>query len=234
VPGTVSYLANLATLYWLGLSLGINREHLSPGEAQHLRRVILDVLGQVRNVAQRNESKVERYVEQHSAPQPLVLVGGGPNWATAHFGVAKLLEASLVLGVVQELEEWAHEQYFLTGPDLHTILIGADGISADRLEPTAHAVAGLQAPLAVIQPESMDLGVEAAAVWTYPSDVSELLSPIVTAVPLELLAHSLAAALDRHPFDYDNPTRRSISEKTIYRDGESAQVISRRNQPGAQ
>jgi glucosamine 6-phosphate synthetase-like amidotransferase/phosphosugar isomerase protein len=80
----------------------------------------------------------------------------------------------------------------------------------------------------------MDLGVEAAAVWTYPSDVSELLSPIVTAVPLELLAHSLAAALDRHPFDYDNPTRRSISEKTIYRDGESAQVISRRNQPEAQ
>jgi glucosamine--fructose-6-phosphate aminotransferase (isomerizing) len=227
-------LANLATLYWLGLSLGVDRENLSADEARHLRRAILDVLVQVRNVAQRNEADVDRYVERHSAPQPLVLVGGGPNWATAHFGVAKLLEASLVLGVVQELEEWAHEQYFLTGPDLHTILIGADGISADRLAPTAHAVMGLGAPLAVILPESVDLGIEAAAVWTYPRGVSELLSPIITAVPLELLAHSLAATLDRHPFDYDNPARRLISEKTIYRDGESAQAISRRYQPGTQ
>ena len=111
---------------------------------------------------------------------------------------------------------------------------GADGISADRLAPTAHAVAGLGAPLAVILPEAVDLGVEAAAVWTYPSGVSELLSPIITAVPLELLAHSLATTLDRHPFDYGNPARRLISEKTIYRDGESAQAISRRYQPGTQ
>ena len=122
----------------------------------------------------------------------------------------------------------------VTGPDLHTILIGADGISADRLAPTAHAVMGLGAPLAVILPESVDLGIEAAAVWTYPRGLSELLSPIITAVPLELLAHSLAATLDRHPFDYDNPARRLISEKTIYRDGESAQAISRRYQPGTQ
>jgi glucosamine--fructose-6-phosphate aminotransferase (isomerizing) len=231
VPGTVSYVANLATLYWLGLAFGLDAEHLSSDEAESHRQAILVALDQIREVAERNEAGIGQYGEDHSAPQPLVLVGGGPNWATAHLGVAKLLEAALVLGVVQELEEWAHEQYFLTGPDLHTILIGADGVTADRLSPTAHGAVGLGAPLALVLPEGVDLGVEAAAVWTYPSDTPELLSPILTSVPLELLAHSLATKLDRHPFDYDNPTRKQISERTIYRDGESAQTISRRQRP---
>ena len=228
VPGTASYLANLATLYWLGLAFGLDTGRLSSEEAESHRRAILVALGRIREVAEGNEARIGQYVEDHSAPQPMVLVGGGPNWATAHLGVAKLLEAALVLGVVQELEEWVHEQYFLTGPHLHTVLIGADGVTADRLSPTAHAAVGLGAPLALVLPEGVDLGVEAAAVWTYPSGIPELVSPILTSVPLELLAYSLATNLDRHPFDYDNPTRKLISERTIYRDGESALTITRR------
>ena len=169
VPGTISFLANLATLYWLGLAFGLDTGRLSSDEAKSHRQAILVALGQIREVAERNEARIGQYVEDHSAPQPMVLVGGGPNWATAHLGVAKLLEAALVLGVVQELEEWVHEQYFLTGPHLHTVLIGADGVTADRLSPTAHAAVGLGAPLALVLPEGVDLGVEAAAVWTYPA-----------------------------------------------------------------
>jgi len=231
VPGTSTYLANLATLYSLGLAFGLDMGHLSPDETGRHRQAILGALGQVREVAEQNRATVNRYVEEHSDPQPLVLIGGGPNWATAHLGVAKLLEAALVLGVVQELEEWAHEQYFLTGPNLHTILVGADGVAADRLSATAHAAVELGAPLVLVLPEGVDLGVDAAAVWRYPSGTPELLSPILTAIPLELLAYSLATTLDRYPFDYDNPTRRQVSERTIYRDGKSAQAISRQQQP---
>jgi len=233
VPQTVTFLANLATLYWLGLTFGLDRGRLSAHEAERYRQSILEALGQIRYVAEQNEARVGQYVENHSAPQPLVLIGGGPNWATAHLGVAKLLEAALVLGVVQELEEWVHEQYFLTGPNLHTVLIGADGLTADRLGPTAEAAVELGAPLALVVPQGFGLDVEAAAVWRYPSGIPELLSPILTAVPLELLAYSLAIKLDRYPFDYDNPTRKRVSERTIYRDGESAQAVSRGREPQA-
>ena len=108
----------------------------------------------------------------------------------------------------------------------------ADGVIADRLSVTADAAATLGAPLVLVLPDGLDLGVEAGFVWRYPSGIPEVVSPIVTAVPLELLAHSLAIHLDRHPFDYDNPTRRLVSERTIYQDGESAQTISRRHHPG--
>lgn len=71
--------------------------------------------------------------------------------------------------VVLELEEWAHEQYLLTGPDLPTVLIAADGVTADRLQPRGRAAVGLGAPLALVLPEGADVGVEAAAAWRYPS-----------------------------------------------------------------
>ena len=228
VPMTVYFLANIVTLYQLALSLGLTKGTLAAEEAQTIRQSLSDALGKVRQVAAHNHDKVMEYVETLNAPQPLVLVGGGPNWATAHFGVAKLLEAALVLGVVQELEEWAHEQYFLTGPELHTVLIGAEGIVKDRLGPTAQAVRNLKGSLALVVPEKTDLGVEAGTVWEYPTGVPEPLSPILTKISLELLAYSLAKYLDRRPFDYDNPTRKSVVERTIYKDGESAEMVNRR------
>jgi hypothetical protein len=129
--------------------------------------------------------------------------------------VARPETVAVMTRVVRELEEWSHEQHLLTGPDLPSVLIAADGVTADRLQPTARAAVGLGAPLARVLAEGADLGVEAAAVWSYPSGVLELLSPILTKVPLELVAYSLATNLDRRPFVYNNPVRRQINEQTI-------------------
>lgn len=225
VPQTVHFLANLVTLYRFGLSLGSAAEHLSPNRAERLHGSVSSILNQVRGVAERNQGEIKRFVEAHWASKSLVLIGGGPNWATAHFGAAKLLEAALTLGVVQELEEWAHEQFFLTGPNTPTVLIAASGVASDRFRPTADAATGLGAPLALILPEVSDLG-HGNAAWTYPDGIPEFLSPILTKVPLELLAYSLASHLDRRPFDYDNPVRRQIVEQTIYRNGRSGAAIN--------
>lgn len=228
VPQTVYFLANIVTLYQVALALARANQSVAKEQESRVRDALLRALGQVRGVAERNQHKVMEHVRAGEAPPPLVLIGGGPNWGTAHFGVAKLLEAALALGVVQELEEWAHEQYFLTGPRLPSVLIGAEGKLVDRLAPTARAIRGLGAPLALVIPEGMDVGLDADARWEYPAGVTESLSPILSKVPVELLAYSLAKHLDRRPFDYDNPTRKRIVEETIYRNGESAERVNRR------
>ena len=43
-----------------------------------------------------------------------VILGGGPNYATAYFGMAKWFEGLTRPCHPTELEEWAHEQYFFT------------------------------------------------------------------------------------------------------------------------
>ena len=42
-------------------------------------------------------------------------IGAGPSRASAAFGAAKLFEGPQRYGVVQDLEEWAREQYFVSG-----------------------------------------------------------------------------------------------------------------------
>ena len=59
VPGTSTYLANLATLYSLGLAFGRDTGHLSPDETDRHRQAILVALGQVREVAEQNRATVD-------------------------------------------------------------------------------------------------------------------------------------------------------------------------------
>lgn len=228
VPQTVYYLANLVALYAIALRLGEVNGHLTEQSTRERRAELVAALQSVEEVARSNQGRVMNYVKQQGAPQQWVIVGGGPNWATAHFGVAKLIEAALVYGVFQELEEWAHEQFFLTGPNLHTIVIGSHGTVWDRVAPTMEAVSRVGGHLAAIIPHGHGIDTPNASVWGYPAGIPEELSPIVTKVSLELLAYSLAEVLDRRPFNYDSETRKATVEETIYHGGVSAEAVNRR------
>ena len=59
-------------------------------------------------------------------------LGAGPNEATARFGAAKLFEGGQQLAVTTNLEEWAHEQYFITRPGDPVVLIAPSGAATDR------------------------------------------------------------------------------------------------------
>src|SRR5206468_3758836 len=60
------------------------------------------------------------------------VVGGGPSYGTAFFGRAKLIECAHTPGGAHELEEWAHEEFFCTGPETTTIVVAPSGASDDR------------------------------------------------------------------------------------------------------
>jgi fructoselysine-6-P-deglycase FrlB-like protein len=61
-------------------------------------------------------------------------LGAGPSRATAAFGAAKLFEGPQRYGVVQDLEEWAHAQYFVSGPATPVVVVAPSGASRDRAE----------------------------------------------------------------------------------------------------
>ena len=66
-------------------------------------------------------------------PAPwIAFLGAGPNEATARFGAAKLIEGAQLLGVATNLEEWAHEQYFVTSAGDPVVLINPSGAGYDR------------------------------------------------------------------------------------------------------
>jgi glucosamine 6-phosphate synthetase-like amidotransferase/phosphosugar isomerase protein len=62
----------------------------------------------------------------------VAFLGAGPNEATARFGAAKLFEGSQRLGVATSIEEWAHEQYFVTSAGDPVVLVNPSGAGYDR------------------------------------------------------------------------------------------------------
>ncbi len=64
--------------------------------------------------------------------EPVVYVlGAGPSFAAALFGCAKLYEQPQFEGVPQELEEWAHLQYFMVVEGTPVVFIAPPGLSRD-------------------------------------------------------------------------------------------------------
>ena len=61
-----------------------------------------------------------------------VILGGGPNFATAYFGMAKWLEALTRPCHASELEEWAHEEYFITDEQTDTFVLLPPGSGHSR------------------------------------------------------------------------------------------------------
>ena len=81
---------------------------------------------------------MERIPRTGAKPLPnrrnFVFVGDGPNYATALFSAAKVIEAAGRHAMGQDTEEWAHLQYFVNvDPATPTFLISPGGRGHGRM-----------------------------------------------------------------------------------------------------
>jgi glucosamine 6-phosphate synthetase-like amidotransferase/phosphosugar isomerase protein len=216
-PGTLSYLASLVTLYALALRLGRLTDRISEGDAfRTLDRV--DAAGAAVAATTKDAEPVAVQLADELAPEGLLtIIGAGPNYGTALFGMAKFIESARHPAVGQELEEWAHEQYFYTGPGTHTIVIAPPGSSLERAREQLLAVRDMGGrAIAICAPD--DAATSNLADLTFPAHDTgdELLSSIVTALPLELTALKFARRLGRTMLGFDDENRREVNFRQIF------------------
>lgn len=216
-PGTLSYLASLVSLYALALRLGRDTGGLSDDAiAAQLDAITAsgELVAQTISVADSGATEVADAIDSVA---PLAIIGGGPNYATALFGMAKFIEAARHNAVGQELEEWAHEQYFCTGPGTHTIVIAPPGSSLDRAREQLRAVRDVEGrAVAICEPDDATTTAEAEAVLPIAGPLDELLTPITAAIPLELVALRFAQRLGRTMLGFDDENRREVNFRQIF------------------
>ncbi len=216
-PGTLSYLASLVALYALALRIGGAAGHLDEAE----RDAHLDALTACGDALEWTIAAARPAAEALAARiepgEVLTIIGGGPSHGTAVFGMAKLIESARHNAVGQELEEWAHEQYFLTGPGSHTIVVAPEGASVDRAREQLRAVREVDGTaVAICDPDDAPTCAVADVVLPARTTPDELLSPIVTAVPLELLALAYARRQGRTMLGFDDEHRRDVNWRQIF------------------
>ena len=126
-------------------------------------------------------------------------VGGGPNAATALEGALKLAETAWASTVAFEPESFLHGPSAAMEGDDALVLIAPPGPARSRALDVARAARAIGADVLVLAREDdREMATLATEVIALP-EIDEALSPLVTVVPLQLLAYHVAVARGRNP-----------------------------------
>jgi glucosamine--fructose-6-phosphate aminotransferase (isomerizing) len=197
-PGVRSYLASQLGLLYMAVRIGEVRGHLDSARATAVRKEILALADAAEKTIEACDQAARQLAEEWKDAKEFVFVGGGPNFATALFSAAKVLEASGDPALGQDTEEWGHLQYFAKAVDTPTFFISAGDRDLSRMVEAAVAAKTIGRRVVAVAPAAATALRQAAArSLTLPESrpagragegVREMFSPLVAAIPGELFA----------------------------------------------
>jgi glucosamine--fructose-6-phosphate aminotransferase (isomerizing) len=211
VPGTLTYLGLVTTLYYLGIQLGTppatRDEHV-----RSLHRTVESV-HDVIEAAKPTATDVAANLSYTDPPQPFYVLGGGPSRATAQYGAAKFLEIGDTLAIGQESEEFAHQEFWVLEKSNPVFVVAPTGPSFSRTEEVAECIREFGNDLVVVT-DSDDLADLGKYAFELPS-VEESFSPLLSAIPLQLIAYyyALERGFDMSDGSHIDPHRVAIADK---------------------
>lgn len=189
-----NFSLSLAALYLVAIRLGRNRGYLAESTAEEIEAQI-EAMPEAIEQAMNCSAAIREYLEGVSDEADFYFLGAGPSYGAALFYQAKFFEQAQrpVYGV--ELEEFAHEQFFLLRPgkEAQVWFIVPTGSGQERALEVMAACREMGAGLVAVTTSPDDQMQEKADLIFPVGTVPEIFSPMVSVVPGELLGiHAFA------------------------------------------
>jgi glucosamine--fructose-6-phosphate aminotransferase (isomerizing) len=194
VAATKTYTAELLLLYLLIAALETSEPEPEVQQLPEQARQVLEVAWEG--------------VERYRYANYMTVASRGYNFATAKEAALKLMETTYTVTEAFSEADLRHGPMAMIGRDFPVVLIVPPGRAYQSMDSLAKSLASRGAELAVIGGDP-DLVSEAAAGFLVPVSCPEELSPILYALPAQLLAHSVA---ELRGLDPDSP--RGLSKVT--------------------
>jgi sugar/nucleoside kinase (ribokinase family)/fructoselysine-6-P-deglycase FrlB-like protein len=212
-PGTSTYAAMLVTLLMLAAELGSQAEGGLDGVSRYAKE--LDRLPDLAQETLRLGEKASyAAAERLVGARMTTFLGAGPNEATARFGAAKLFEGGQQLAVTTNLEEWAHEQYFITRPGDPVVLIAPSGAATDRAAEILAEINYVDAAPVFVSDQAPP---GPAMHLPLAAGVGEELSPVLASLPLSQLGLHLMRLNGKRSYNFPDDDARREHYDTIHR-----------------
>ena len=216
-PGTVSYMASLLSLDAVALHLGRRTGRLDLTGVEERVSAITAAAPLLQQSIESQFAPASALARPLPSDLRITFLGGGPNYGTALFGMAKFIEAARLNAVGQELEEWAHEQYFCTEAGTLTVVLAPPGRALDRAREQLQAVRDMEGmAVAVCRADDAETSSLADVVLPVPGDLDELISPLVYCVGPELLAFHYASQRNLAMLGFDDKKRQEVNFRQIF------------------
>lgn len=212
VPGTLTYLGVVATLYYAGVRLSAGTD----GGGSDIETLFetLESIGTVVDESKDTAHQVAKnFVHTEPAP-PFYILGGGPSRATAAFAAAKFHEIGLpkTLAVGREIEEFAHGEFWALDKNNPVFVVAPEGPGFQRTLDVAEGIREFGNDLVVVtdSPAMADIG-------KYAFELEfdhHLFSPLLEAIPLQLVVYyyTLELGLDPNDGTHVDPHRKDVAD----------------------
>ncbi|HEV8337508.1 MAG TPA: glutamine--fructose-6-phosphate transaminase (isomerizing) [Candidatus Polarisedimenticolia bacterium] len=201
VASTKAFTAQLAALHLLALHLREVRGSATPGVAKEEIARLLHLPAQIEQILGM-DPLIEEIAKEYYRASDFLFLGRGVNYPIALEGALKLKEISYIHAEGYPAGEMKHGPIALIDKNLPVVALAFGDKVYDKMMGNIEEVRAREGRIIAVTDEGKnDLAKMASHVITIPK-TSELLTPILAVVPLQLLAYHIAL---RRGCDVDQP-----------------------------
>lgn len=196
VASTKAFTGQVSALFLLALSFGRVR-HLSPSEGQALLAALERIPTQINHILAQS-SQIEAIARKYKAARSMLFLGRGISHAVAMEGALKLKELSYIHAEAFSAGNLKHGPLALIDEHTPSLFIAPEGETFDKILSNIQEVRARNGRVIVVT-NSDSKQVEALAddMIRIPA-CPEILSPLLSIIPMQLLALSMTRALGRN------------------------------------
>jgi glucosamine--fructose-6-phosphate aminotransferase (isomerizing) len=202
VAATKSFTAQLVGFYLLALELAYRRQTLELGRLNEILEGLRQLPQQIELVLERTAGLIEELAHQFNDTQDFIFVGRGINFPIALEGALKLKEISYIHAEGYPAGEMKHGPIALLDEKVPVVAIAMPGVVYDKVLSNAQEAKARDAHLIGVISEGDREAEKVFQDLLRIPEVEELLSPILSVIPLQLLSYYIAA---RRGLDVDQP-----------------------------
>ncbi len=202
VAATKTFVAQLMAFYFLSLELAYRRQTISLTRLAEIIQGLRQLPAQLEQVLESQERYVEELSHDFSETQDFIFIGRGINYPIALEGALKLKEISYIHAEGYPAGEMKHGPIALLDEKVPVVAIATLGSVYEKVLSNAQEAKARDARLIGVVPMNDPEAEETFDALLPVPVVDELLSPVLTVVPLQLLSYHIAA---RRGLDVDQP-----------------------------
>lgn len=200
VASTKAFMAALVALLLLTLRLGRLRS-LSAEDGYRMIQAIQSMPALVARALE-TESQMTEIARKYQHAQTMLYLGRGYNYPVALEGALKLKEASYIHAEGYPAAEMKHGPIALVDADTPSVIINPQGVLYDKVMSNLEEIKARGGPVIAIATEGDTRITAKADDVVYLPPAPEYLQPLLTTVPLQLLAYHMAVV---KKLDVDKP-----------------------------
>jgi glutamine---fructose-6-phosphate transaminase (isomerizing) len=202
VAATKTFMGQLMAFYFLALDLAYQRQTITPQRMQEIIAGLKMLPSQIEVILETQEKYIEELSHSFLETQDVIFLGRGINFPIALEGALKLKEISYIHAEGYPSGEMKHGPIALLDSKVPVVAIAMPGKVYEKAISNAQEAKARDSHLyGVVAADDKDAKEIFDKVLPVPT-VEELLSPVLTVIPMQLMSYHIAAM---RGLDVDQP-----------------------------